>query len=195
MAASCVCCVVLVAVCDGQINCSGYNYRVCYCLCVCICVCLIVCAYVCVSNCVWHTHLKIPIFGNSPGFWNSNKTLFGACAVLSLLSSHPFTKPQPTVIRSLLQPIVHGATLTSFHLLLTQDTATERGQFQNDNYWFFREEGQTENAVAIVRRFCAYLQSGHKNKHSDVFVCSKIVCKNACCMAVSVSVFVAWRIG
>jgi len=59
---------------------------------------------------------------------------------------------------------------------------------------FFREEGQTENCVAIARRFCACLQSGHKNKQTNVFVCSEIVCKNACCMAVGVSVFVEWRI-
>ena len=76
-----------------------------------------------------------------------------------------------------------------------QDTATERGNFRTKITGFFREEEQTENAVAIVRLFSVCLQSGHKNKHSDVFVCSKIVCKNACCMAVSVSVFVAWRIG
>jgi len=81
-----------------------------------------------------------------------------------------------------------------FPLTVNARHCNREGQFQNKNYWFFREEGQTENAVAIVRRFCVCLQSGHKNKHSDVSVCSKIVCKNACCMAVSVSVFVAWRI-
>ena len=59
-----------------------------------------------------------------------------------------------------LQTTVYGATQPSFHLRLMQDIAAERGQFQNQDYWSVRKDGQTKNCVVTAGCVAACLQSG-----------------------------------
>ena len=94
-------------------------------------------------------------------------------------SLHP-PPNQPTVMRSLLQPTAHRATQQSLHLRLVQDIAAERGQFQNQDYWSVREDGQTENCIAAVGCVCACLQSGTQIATIRCAVCSVTVCKMHC---------------
>jgi hypothetical protein len=76
----------------------------------------------------------------------------------------------------ILQTTVHGATQPNFHLLLVQDIEAERWQFQSQDYWSVRKDGQTENCVATAGCVAACLQGGPQNQNSDVVLCL-IVCK------------------
>lgn len=60
----------------------------------------------------------------------------------------------------ILQPTVHGATQLSFHLLLVQDIAAERGHFQNQDSRSIRKDRETENCAANAGCVCACYQSG-----------------------------------
>ena len=71
---------------------------------------------------------------------------------------------------------VNGATELRFNLGLVQDIAAERGQFENQDYWSARKGGLTEVCVATADGVAAYLQSGSKNKYSDLVSCI-FVCK------------------
>jgi len=55
-------------------------------------------------------------------------------------------------------------------------TLQQRGQFQSQDYWTVRKDGQTAVCDATAGCVAACLQSGTKNQHSDVVSCI-FVCK------------------
>ena len=76
----------------------------------------------------------------------------------------------------ILQTSVHVAIQPHFLVQLVQGIAAEKGQFQNQHYWYVRKDGQTEICVATADCVAASLQSGTKNRHCDVVSCI-FVCK------------------
>ena len=82
--------------------------------------------------------------------------------------------------------------LPSFHLLLVQDIAAERWQFQNQDYWCVRKDGRTEDIVPAAGCVRACLQNGtQKSTPRCGFTYNWV--QNARWMAVCVSFFVECR--
>jgi hypothetical protein len=75
-----------------------------------------------------------------------------------------------------LQTTVHGDTQPRFHLQLGKNITAERREFENQDYWSVRKDGNTEVCVATGGCIAACLDSGPKNPHSDVVSCI-FVCK------------------